>query len=40
MLDRNDYLGGRVSDYGGTVGDHNDDKTPALKPGLLLMNTT
>ena len=30
MLDRNDYIGRRVSDYGGTVGDHNDDRSPAL----------
>ena len=38
MLDRNDYLGGRVSDYGGTVGDHNDDKTPALSKRKLSNN--
>ncbi len=38
MLDRNDYLGGRVSDYGGTVGDQNDDKTPTLSKRKLSNN--
>lgn len=38
MLDRNDYIGGRVSDYGGTVGDHNDDKSPALTKRKLSSN--
>jgi hypothetical protein len=38
MLDRNDYLGGRVSDYGGTVGDQNDDKIPAVSKKKLSSN--
>ena len=38
MIDRNDYLGGRVSDYGCTVGGDHDDKTSVITKKKLSGN--